>query len=453
MAYYAPQMSYRQGPRQSLPAPQWESPDETGRKGESTVILIIHAMFSECRPLGLLCVRLLFVTAILPAAGQTTGPSQPVQADLPAGGSSVMSVPAVSAAVQAISLNPRPAASEAPNSRKAKYEITVTGGDWQGTGIQLMAGDQVKFQAAGTMALSDSQNATPAGATRGWKDLLRLYPLSSANSGALLGRIGSQEAALPFLIGESDTLTAPADGELYLRANLSPDLTADGSYNVTVALHAAKAGSVDVSPAESQIFASRLSPELFDAIPRRVSDQAGSPGDMVNFALVGTEQQVQADLSKAGWFPTDANPQDALMHGLLETLAHKSYMAVPMSTLFLFGRPQDMAYARANAIEVAATRNHLRLWKTTEAIDGLPLWVGSATHDHGFETDQRTGGVTHHIDPDIDQERDFILASFNNVGAAKAAAYVRPSNPISSARTATGGSFNTDGRIVVVLLR
>jgi hypothetical protein len=78
--------------------------------------------------------------------------------------------------------------------------------------------------------------------------------------------------------------------------------------------------------------------------------------------------------------------------------------------------------------------------------------VGSSTRDHGFEKDQRTGGVTHHIDPDIDRERDFILQSLHDAGAVKAAAYVTPSNPVHSARTATGGTFSSDGRILVLLL-
>ncbi len=395
------------------------------------------------------------MAAVRPARGQTTGQDRDAAVQVPA------SVPATAAgsgeAVQPVPFNQQPSTGKTSEHRKAKYEITVTSGDWQATAIPLFAGDQVKFQATGTMTLSNGQSAKPAGAARGWKDLLRLYPLSSANGGALIGRIGSEDAALPFLIGDSDTLTAPGAGELYLRANLSPDLTAQGSFKVKVELLAATAGSSGLESeseaGESQKFAATLSPVLFDDIPRRVSDQAENLGDMVNFALVGTEQQVQAGLGKAGWFPTDANPQAALIHGLLETLAQKSYMAVPMSTLFLFGRPQDMAYARANAIEVAATRNHLRLWKTTKTVEGLPLWVGSATHDHGFETDQRTGGVTHHIDPDIDQERGFILASLNDAGAVRAAAYVRPANPVSSARTATGGSFNSDGRIIVILLR
>lgn len=372
--------------------------------------------------------------------------AQPALTSQPAGATARPAAP-----VQAISLQAtRP--SQAPAAdRKTKYTVTVTGAGWQSTSIPLVAGDKVEFHANGEMTLSDGHTSTPAGVARGWTDLVRLYPLSSANSGALIGRVGAGAAALPFLIGAGDQWTVPASGVLYVRANLSPDLTAQGAYKLQVHLHPARTGS-SAQPAASQDFAKQLSPALFAAIPRRVSDAAGDPGDMVNLAMVGTESQMKSALAQAGWFPTDPNTSDALVHGLLETLAHKEYMEVPMSTLYLFGRAQDLAYARANPIEVAATRNHMRLWQTTEKVDGLPLWVGSSTRDHGFEKDQRTGGVTHHIDPDIDRERDFILQSLHDAGTVKAAAYVTPSNPVHSARTATGGTFSSDGRILVLLL-
>ncbi len=95
-----------------------------------------------------------------------------------------------------------------------------------------------------------------------------------------------------------------------------------------------------------------------------------------------------------------------------------------MSTLYLFGRSQDLSFARAAPLAVAAIRHHLRVWKTTETVGGEPLWVGSATHDNGFEKDQRNGGITHHIDANVDQERDFLEQSFSGAGVLAGAAYV-----------------------------
>ena len=44
-----------------------------------------------------------------------------------------------------------------------------------------------------------------------------------------------------------------------------------------------------------------VSPETFAEIPRRVGDETDNPGDMVNYALVGTQEQVLAAFKAAGW--------------------------------------------------------------------------------------------------------------------------------------------------------
>jgi hypothetical protein len=203
---------------------------------------------------------------------------------------------------------------------------------------------------------------------------------------------------------------------------------------------------------ESSI-ASAISPAIFAAIPRRVQDQQGNLGDMVNFALIGSQEQVEQAFQNAGWVKVDSSNQDAVVHGLINTLQHKAYLEMPMSTLYLFGRPQDLSYARADPITVAAERHHLRVWKSSETVSGKTLWVGSSTHDVGFEKDQRNNGITHKIDPEIDKERDFLEQSFAAAGNLLAAAYVTPTEPLTTAKTATGGSFQSDGRIVVLTLK
>ena len=219
----------------------------------------------------------------------------------------------------------------------------------------------------------------------------------------------------------------PTRGRLFLRVNVSNDLMATGSYKVKVKFEAPKASVAALVPAAGVAVASGLvTPETFTDIPRRVSDQAGNEGDMVNYALLGTEAQVEAAFKAAGWVAVDKSVQDAVLHGIMATLNHEAYTEMPMSTLYLFGRPQDLSFARGDPLKVAAERHHLRVWKTTKTIGGVPLWVGSATHDIGFEEDQRNGDVTHKIDPKIDDERDFLLHSFDAAGVFSSAAYVLP---------------------------
>jgi hypothetical protein len=337
-------------------------------------------------------------------------------------------------------------------ARKSSYKVTVPGGDWVDTQLTVAPGDSVEITATGDVSLSDGRSVTPEGTARGWKDLLRQFPDNSSPAGALVGRIGNSDATVPFDIGANKTLQVPTSGELYLRINVSSDLTATGSYSVQLHL-SRQPEKATAQAASEESLTNAISPALFANIPRRVQDQQGDPGDMVNFAMIGTQDQVKKSFQNAGWVQVDATKQDAVVHGLLQTLQHQSYLEMPMSTLFLFGRPQDLSYARADPITVAAERHHLRVWKSTETVDGKPLWVGSSTHDIGFEKDQRNNGVTHKIDPDIDKERDFIEQSFAAAGNLQAAAYVMPSNPLTTAKTATGGSFQSDGRIVVLLLK
>jgi hypothetical protein len=360
-------------------------------------------------------------------------------------------VPGSKAPVQPIELT-------TPNSarlaaRQGSYTAEVSGSAWADTHVEISPADTVTFSATGSVTLADGRTETPDGSARGWKDLLRQFPDNDAQTGALVGRIGSDPAVTPFMIGTAKTLTPPAAGELFLAINASSDLSPQGKFKVTIKISRDKQQAQEKTPQKTPDMARLVSPALFKDIPRRVQDQAGDPGDMVNFAIVGTQPEVEQAFAHAGWVKVDKTTEAALLHGFLMTMQHQAYTEMPMSTLYLFGRPQDLSYARADPITVAATRNHLRLWKTTETVDGRPLWVGSATHDHGFEKDQRNGGITHHIDPAIDNERDFIEQSFAAAGDLDGAAYVTPSNPLTDARTATGGGFQSDGRIVVLDLR
>jgi hypothetical protein len=334
-------------------------------------------------------------------------------------------------------------------ARKGTYSFKIDSGDWNDTGVEVAPGDHLNFTATGSLTLADGRTAPPDGLTRGWKDLIRVYPLNSANSGALIGRIGNEAAAVPFLIGASKDMDISATGHLYLRLNLTSDLSGTGSIDVKMKLSNETAQKTVSAPDLAHL----LSPQLFANIPRRVGDLQGNPGDMVNYALIGTQDQVTKAFTAAGWVQVDKTTQDAVVHGLISTLSHSAYTEMPMSTLYLFGRSQDLSFARADPLAVAAIRHHLRVWKTTETVGGEEFWVGSATHDNGFEKDQRNGGVTHHIDANVDQERDFLEQSFAGAGVIAGAAYVMPSNPLTTAKTATGGSFQSDGRIVVMDLK
>ncbi|WP_051978590.1 LssY C-terminal domain-containing protein [Edaphobacter aggregans] len=391
-------------------------------------------------------------TVVPPAPPVTTPVVAPVVA--PSGVTPVVG-PRVEAIVSMRDKDPKSAA--AVPAHKRSYEFTVKDDDWMDTGVVLGAGEVAKFTATGDVEMADGRTASADGIDRGWKDLLRQFPLNQAKVGALIGRVSDMGASVPFSIGASDEVPMPTTGKLYLRVNTSSDLTFTGSYKVKVKFSPApKVDAKSASAVPAAAISTLIGPDVFTGIPRRVSDSTtarANPGDMVNFALVGTKEQVESAFKAAGWVAVDKSVEEAILNGLLKTLNKEAYTEMPMSTLYLFGRPQDMSFARGDPLMVAAERHHLRVWQTDRTIGGRPLWVGSATHDVGFEEDQRNGNVTHKIDPEIDKEREYLLQSFDAAGAFSSAAYVTPTNPLLEARTATGGSFHSDGRIVVMALK
>ena len=346
------------------------------------------------------------------------------------------------------------------------YEVDVPATkEWVDTNIDVRGGAKLRFTATGQITYPPDESRTgktrtrgtfgPDGLPRGFADLIHQYAVHDAGHGALIGRIGSDSYSQAFLIGASKEYDVPVAGHLFLGINqsMSEASTADGSFHAKVEV--LNEGSSDATnaggPAETRL--PGVTPDLLGKIPRRVSDPAGAPGDMVNVLIVGTQDQMLQVFSTAGWVKVDAKVSNTALNAVMDSLEKKDYLTMPMSTLFLFGRPQDYGFAHAEPVRVAMSRNHLRVWKSAYEVDGRPLWCVAATHDIGFERDQRNNGVTHKIDPAIDGEREYVNGTLSGTGLVAQRDHVTPPDPLTTAKTATGGEFHSDGRILVLVLK
>jgi hypothetical protein len=299
---------------------------------------------------------------------------------------------------------------------------------------------------------ADQQTDTaPTGVARGFKDLLRNLPFNEAGRGAVIGRIGEADISRPFLIGTKRDVVSPISGRLSIGINQLSSDTGDGTYTVLIEIFAADANSI-LYTAKTVPSIHGVDNRLFSKIPRRISDKAGDPGDMVNFLIIGSQDSMEKVFTTAGWVKVDANVADTILHGILESMSKESYLTMPMSPLYLFGRQQDYGWAHAEPISVVASRNHLRIWKAPFEVNGQMLWVGAATHDVGFEKDQRNNGVTHKIDPNVDLERDYVEKTLTSTGQVDEVTHILPANPMQAAKTATGGSFHSNGQVLVLRL-
>ena len=190
-----------------------------------------------------------------------------------------------------------------------------------------------------------------------------------------------------------------------------------------------------------------------DSLPRRVNDQFNNLGDMVNFVIVGSQKDVQAALDAASWHVADTGNENAVVNAIQRTYDKQDYLAMPMSTLFLFGRKQDFGYEMAEPIAMVASRHHFRIWKAPFTWKGQQVWAGAGTHDIGFAKDKRNGSITHKIDPAVDGERDNIGSSLQRANKAKTLSYYLPPNPVQDAKNATGDGYRSDGRLLVIFLQ
>ena len=341
-----------------------------------------------------------------------------------------------------------------PSSKlRVSQEVQITGDSfWLDTDIDVQAGEHVVVSATGTMRYADQRTDTsPNGIARGFKDLLRNLPFNSAGRGAVIGRIGDQDTSQPFLIGAKRDIVSPISGRLSVGVNQLSDDTGDGTYDIDIKIYGADANSV-LFTAKTVPSIPGVDNRLFSKIPRRISDKAGDPGDMVNFLIIGSQDEMEKVFTNAGWVKVDASVKDTLLHGLIESISKESYLTMPMSPLYLFGRQQDYGWAHAEPLSVVASRNHLRIWRAPFDVDGRTLWVGAATHDVGFERDQRNNGITHKIDPNIDLERAYVEKTLTSTGLVEEVTHVLPANPMQEAKTATGGSFHSNGQVLVLKL-
>jgi len=135
----------------------------------------------------------------------------------------------------------------------------------------------------------------------------------------------------------------------------------------------------------------------------------------------------------------------ALWKMLRSTLSGTEYRYSPVSSLYTFGRPQDVALQKARTS--IDERNHMRLWLTPVRHEGKPLWIGQISRDIGVHFTRKTV-TTHKIDPDVDETRDFLaedlayaqgLARMGYVPGVGAAAYDQPRGNL------TGDPYFTDG--------
>jgi len=153
-------------------------------------------------------------------------------------------------------------------------------------------------------------------------------------------------------------------------------------------------------------------------------------------------------LNTAGWALADKPGFTSLSEAAYAIWFNKEYLAAPVTPSFWMESPNDFGFQKETIVKSLRQRHHARFWRTGfRAIDGMQIYVGTASFDDGVKW-----GFTHHIDPNIDKERDLLIRDLLSAGAATQQMIFQLIPPVLGQNFA-GDAFFTDGKAVLVSVR
>lgn len=197
-------------------------------------------------------------------------------------------------------------------------------------------------------------------------------------------------------------------------------------------------------------------------IPRFTRASDGLHVDPINLILIGTKENLEKAFEKIEWQKADKLNPKSVTKMIRTFLANKPYPKAPFSSLYLFGRRQDIGFQQS-INNSPRKRHHIRFWaiNTDKIIDPFDIkfwtkkqkiqsdkifmWVGAGSQDIGFGIKKLTYQITHRVDPDVDRERKYILDLLKKSKSIGKTHYYKSGN-------FKIGKYISDGKIAVAKL-
>jgi hypothetical protein len=197
-------------------------------------------------------------------------------------------------------------------------------------------------------------------------------------------------------------------------------------------------------------------------IPKTTHAFDGLPADPVNIILLGSKDELFAAFAAAGWHKADRLAPQSALKMAISFMFNKPYPEAPFSSLYLFGRKQDLGFQEAIG-HSPRKRNHIRFWPANidprmeisnlrywlkkQPVDLVKshIWVGAGSEDLGFGLTKLTFQISHRVGKNVDKERDHILDSLEQSGSIHDKQYV-------DAGELVAGKYISDGKILYAKL-
>ncbi len=192
----------------------------------------------------------------------------------------------------------------------------------------------------------------------------------------------------------------------------------------------------------------------------------GLPADPVNLALYGTKEQLRAAFAAIGWVEAEKLTLASSWRMVKAFVFNRPYPTAPFSTLFLFGRGQDIGFQKPIG-DSPRRRHHVRFWARSigqaqdfdlasfwlntdiPPEDANVPWVGAATKDTGFGLTKLTFQITHATDADANAERDYVIGVLRDADVIGPIAWENTGDRIDGEHV---NRYITDGDVAIAAL-
>lgn len=190
------------------------------------------------------------------------------------------------------------------------------------------------------------------------------------------------------------------------------------------------------------------------AMPCCTMNKDGSKkGDPLNVVVVGDLSALFAFVDR-GWRMTQMLDLHSAVDTAKSFVLGTTYDTSPVSPLYLFGRPQDLALQKVRS--TIDERNHVRFWLTPLRYQGKDVWIGQISRDIGVELTRHSWYLTtHRISPSVDFDRDYLLQDLLLSGAVEHFGYaagVGVSTGSDPRTNLTDDPYITDGLRLVLMI-
>lgn len=173
----------------------------------------------------------------------------------------------------------------------------------------------------------------------------------------------------------------------------------------------------------------------------------GTPLEPVNMILLARDaDSLAAAMQAAGWKPALQPGFAPLARAAWAAWTNQPDDTAPVTPYFWMRRPNDLAFEKPTPASTLRERHHVRIWRTPYTLpDGRRVFLGAASFDDGLDP-----GIFHHIDPNIDAERDTLASDLVGTGALARAA-LAVSQP-RLGQSVAGDPWFTDGNAAVIAI-